>query len=207
LDAKPASVLDFASWSQFEQETSMPSANEESVLHRFLLPAARALVAIYVVLDDLLVPLFRPIVRWIVDLSLIVRLQQFAAALPPYGILALMAGPFALGEPAKLYAVLLIGTGHWLTGLVVLALAYLVTIILVERVYSAGKAKLRTIGWFAIVMDWLAALRDQVQEWARSTPVFAAVREFMRKVRAHYPQVKQKALEAVEWLRLRLRRG
>jgi hypothetical protein len=185
----------------------MSPQHEEIVWRRVLIHLAEALVGIYVVLDDLLTPVFRPLVRWVVTFPLILRLQQLAADLPPYGILGLMTVPFALGEPAKLYGVILIGTGHWITGFIVLGLAYLVTLVLVERVYTAGKAKLRTIGWFAFVMDWLIAVQDQVHAWARSTPIWAAAQELMRSVRSLYPQVKQRALAAIEWLRLRLRRG
>ncbi len=180
---------------------------EELPWRRVLLRVGEAVVGLYVVLDDIFTPIFEPVVRWVVQLPLVLRLQQFAAELPPYGVLALMAVPFALGEPAKLYGVLLVGTGHWVTGLVVLVLAYLVTIVLVERVYAAGRDKLRTIGWFAFVMDWLVAIRDRIHEWARTTTVWAAAEQLMERIRAAYPAVKQRALEAVEWVRLRLRRG
>jgi hypothetical protein len=185
----------------------MSPQHEEMVWRRVLLHLAEALVGIYVVLDDLLTPVFRPVVRWVVTFPLVLRLQQLAADLPPYGILALMAGPFVVGEPAKLYGVYLVGTGHWLTGIFVLGFAYLVTLVLVERVYSAGKEKLRSIGWFAFVMDWLIAIRDHVHDWARSTAIWAAAQELMRSVRSLYPQVKQRALDVLEWLRLRLDRG
>ncbi len=185
----------------------MSEQHEEMPWRRALLWLAEALVGLYVVLDDIFTPVFQPVARWIVTFPLVLRLQQFAAELPPYGVLGLMAVPFVLGEPAKLYAVLLIGTGHWVTGLVVLGLAYLVTIVLVERVYSAGRDKLRTIGWFALVMDWLVAIRDRVHEWAKTTTVWAAAEQLSGSVRAAYPEVKQRALEAFEWLRVRLRRG
>jgi hypothetical protein len=181
--------------------------SEEAGRRRILLRAAETLVAVYVVLDDVLTPVFRPLVRWLVGLPPIVRLQQLAADLPAYGVLALMAVPFVLGEPAKLYGILLIGSGRWLTGLVVLALAYLATIILVERVYSAGKHKLRTIGWFAFGMDWLLAIRDRVHEWARATTIWAAAKQLLENMRAAYPLLKARAVEAIEWLRLRLRKG
>jgi len=182
----------------------MSPQHDEMLWRRVLLRAAEALVGLYVVLDDIFTPVFRPLVRWVVALPLVLRLQQFAAELPPYGILALMAVPFVLGEPAKLYGLYMFGTGHWVTGLVVLGLAYLVTIVLVERVYTAGKDKLRTIGWFAFVMDWLIAVRDHVHEWAKTTAIWAAAQQLVRSVRAAYPQVKQRALEVIEWLRLRL---
>jgi hypothetical protein len=176
-------------------------------LRRILLGAAEALVAVYVVLDDILTPVLRPVVRWVVTLPLVLRLQHFAADLPPYGILALMAVPFVLGEPAKLYGLYLMATGHLIMGAMVLGLAHLAVLLLVERLYTAGKAKLRTIRWFALAMDWLVDIRDKVHDWARKTQVWVAAERIMRQIRAAYPKVKQRALEAIEWLRLRLRRG
>lgn len=185
----------------------MSQEQEELPWRHVLVRAAEALVGLYVVLDDILTPVLQPVVRWAVQLPLVLRIQQFAAELPPYGVLAMMAVPFALGEPAKLYGLYLVATGHLITGAVVLGLAHLAVLILVERVYSAGRDKLRTIAWFAFVMDWLIAIRDRIHEWARTTTVWAAAEQLMQRIRAAYPALKQRALEAVEWVRLRLRRG
>ena len=40
---------------------------------------------------------------------------------------------------------------------------------MIERVYSAGRDKLRTIGWFARLMDWLIDFRDRVFAWVPAT--------------------------------------
>jgi hypothetical protein len=180
---------------------------QDTPARRLLLWLAEALVGLYVVLDDIFTPVFQPVVRWIVTFPLVLRLQKFAAGLPPYGILGLMAVPFVLGEPAKIYGLYLVTTGHWITGLVVLALAYFATLILVERLYAAGEAKLRTIRWFAYLMDWLIAVRDHLHEWAKSTQIWAEAEKFLRRMREVYAQAKQKARALVEWLRLRLRQG
>lgn len=183
------------------------SQHEDPIWHRILLRATEALVGLYVVLDDILAPVLAPVVRWIVRFPLVLRLQQLAAELPPYGVLALMALPFVIGEPAKLYGLYLLGTGRWVTGLVVLGVAYLVTLVLVERVYVAGKAKLRTIRWFVVVMDWLIVLRDRIHAWARSMPIWTAAKRILRQIRSSYPEAKRRVLDALEWLRLRLRQG
>ena len=147
-------------------------SNRPDRLQRLLLLAAEGVIIFYLALDALVAPLFRPLLRWLAKLQLVLRFERFVADLPPYGILALLAIPFGVAELAKVYAVFLIATGLERTGWTIFILAYLVSFIFVERTYSAGKAKLRTIGWFARLMDWLAAFRDRLLEWVRSTQAF-----------------------------------
>ena len=127
-------------------------------------------------------PLFRPLIRWFSKLRFVIRLQDVIAALPPYAILVLLAVPFAVAEPAKLYAVILLATGHVVIGVVIFVLAYFVTFVVVERIYSAGRDKLRTIGWFARLIDWLFDFRDRVLAFVRATrawAIFCAVKRRM----------------------------
>jgi hypothetical protein len=101
------------------------------------------------------------------------RLQDIVAALPPYAILVLLAIPFAFAEPPKIYGLYLIGAGHLAAGLFTTAMAHLVTLVIVERIYHAGQAKLKMIFWFAKLMDWLTGIRDRLLAFARSTRVWA----------------------------------
>src|ERR1019366_4992711 len=71
------------------------------------------------------------------------------------------------------YALYLMTGGHFTTGLVTIAMAYLVSLVVVERIYSAGRTKLATIAWFAKLMDWLTSNRDRFLAWARATRVWA----------------------------------
>lgn len=185
----------------------MPQQDEDTVWRRVLLRFAEALVGLYVVLDDIFTPIFQPLVRWVVSFPLVLRLQKLVAGLPPYGILALLALSSMIADPAKIYGLALIGTGHWFIGTVVLGLAYLVSLVVVERIYAAGEAKLRTIRWFAFFMDWLIAVRDRLHDWARSMPAWAIAEKIAERLRRTYPRVKQRALDLLEWLRLRLRQG
>ena len=147
--------------------------NENSTLRRLLLLPANAVVVLYVVLDGIVTPVFRPLIWWVARLRLVVRLQDIVAALPPYAILALLAVPFAFAEPAKIYALYLMTEGHFSTGLVTIAMAYLVSLLVVERIYHAGRAKLKTIPWFAKLMEWLTGIRDRLLAWARATRIWA----------------------------------
>ncbi|VFU07169.1 hypothetical protein [Methylocella tundrae] len=165
-------------------------------LRRFLLLGAEALIIFYLTLDALVAPVFRPLIRWLAKLRFVIRLEHLVAELPPYGILALLAIPFALAEPAKVYALFLFATGHELVGITVFVLAYFVSFVVVERVYSAGRDKLRTIGWFARLMDWLFAFRDRLIAWAKSTEAWAF---FLR--------VKRRGADILRRLRLRFGLG
>jgi hypothetical protein len=153
-------------------------------LRQFLLLLAEGLIIFYLALDALIEPIFRPFLRWLAQLRFIIRLEALVAALPPYGILALLAIPFALAEPAKLYALILFATGHAIAGLALFVLAYFVSFVVVERIYSAGKDKLRTIGWFAKSIDWLFDFRDRVLAWVRATEAWVFFVAFKRRAAA-----------------------
>jgi hypothetical protein len=143
---------------------------------------AEALIIVYLAVNALVAPVYRPLQRWFSKLEFVARLQDRVAELPPYAILLLLGIPFAIAEPAKLWAVILFATGHEKIGITIFVLAYFVTFIVVERVYSAGRDKLRTIGWFAALLDWLFAFRDQVLAWVRATQAWALFHTVKRRV-------------------------
>lgn len=80
-------------------------------------------VVIYTLLDELLFPLMRPLLRWLGDLQLFQRLGLWIAGLPPYAVLFLLAVPFILIEPAKVFAVYWTATGQVVQGAVILLVA------------------------------------------------------------------------------------
>jgi hypothetical protein len=142
-------------------------------LRHLLLWPLQAVVVVYVILDGIALPVIRPIWRWVAGLRFVLRLQDIVAALPPYAILLLLAVPLAFAEPAKIYALVLMAQGHFVAGLFTMALAYLVSLVVAERIYHAGQAKLRTILWFARLMDWLTSIRDRLLAWAHETWIWA----------------------------------
>jgi hypothetical protein len=161
------------------------------VLRRALLWPAKAIVILYVILDALAMPVVRPLLRWVAKLRFVIRLQDVVALLPPYAILVLLAVPLAFAEPAKIYALVLMGQGHFVPGLVTIALAYLVSLVIVERIYHAGQAKLKTISWFAKLMDWLTGNRDRLFAWARATMIWKLSVEFKQTARIWVAKVRR----------------
>jgi hypothetical protein len=170
--------------------------DENSGLRRLFLLAAKAVVVVYVILDGIVTSVFRPLLRWVARLRFVIRLQDIVAALPSYAILVLLAVPLAFAEPAKIYALVLMGEGYFATGIATMAMAYLVSLAVVERIYHAGQVKLKTIAWFAKLMDWLTGIRGRLLAWARATRVWALSVQFRRTARV-----------LVEKIRLRFRIG
>lgn len=161
----------------------MPATDKSKGLRRLFLWPAEAVVFLYVVLDAIAMPVVRPLLRWVAKLRFVIRLQDLVAVLPPYAILVLLAVPLAFAEPAKIYALVLMGQGHFTVGFVTIALAYLVSLVVVERIYHAGKTKLKTIVWFGKLMDWLTGNRDRLLDWARATWIWKLSVEFKQTAR------------------------
>lgn len=163
--------------------SAVPEKENSRRLRHLLLVAAEGVVFVYVILDGLATPIIRPLLRWMARLRLVLRMQEIVAALPPYAILALLGVPLAVAEPAKIYALVLMGAGHFLTGFITMALAYFVSLVVAERIYHAGEAKLRTIPWFAKLIDWLTRTRGLFLAWARATRLWAFATKLQQTTR------------------------
>jgi hypothetical protein len=106
---------------------------------------------------DMLSPLrvvWTPVRRWVQSLG-------------PYASLCVVVVPLAIVEPLKLVAVVVAGTGHWLTGTVTIACAYAVSLFFVERLFVVAKPKLLTLPWFAAAWKWFVAMRRNALAWIR----------------------------------------
>lgn|GEM_PF-1712887 len=174
-----------------ENRVSQEKSSAQTGLGRISAVLAEIVVAIYLVLDGVIGPIFRPLSRWLKRLALVQRIERAIGALPPYGVLVLLAVPFVLAEPAKIYALFLIGQGHIILGLVALAGAYLVSVVVVDRIFEAGKAKLMTIGWFATLYRWFAAYRDRLFAYMRESRLWQSAKEARERVKAWFAQWRQ----------------
>lgn len=154
---------------------------------RLLLLPLRAIVTlgvvIYTALDELLFPLFRPAIRWLGHLQLFQRLAALIRSLPPYAVLALLAAPFIILEPAKLFALYWAATGHPTQGALLLLAAQIASILTCDRLFHVGYEPLMRIGWFNRLMTWLIGLRDLALTWARSTAVWKAAATAARGIK------------------------
>jgi hypothetical protein len=156
----------------------------QSILRRVIYVPAEIVVAVYVIVDGIVGPIFGPLVRWLSGLRLVRRMERAIASLPPYVILALLVVPFGIAELAKVYAVFLMGTGHFKPGMTIFIGAYVVSILVCERIFHAGKARLMTIPWFAALFNWVMAIKDAILAWIVATRVWRfAVRAKARLAR------------------------
>ena len=151
---------------------------------------ARVIVAIgvvvYTLLDEVLFPLFRPLIAWLGHLKLFERLGALIGSSPPYLALLLLAVPFAIIEPAKVYALFLFASGHILLGPALLVVAQVLSLLICERIYHAGYAPLMRIVWFRRLMAWLVTLRDKALGWIRSSAAWQWSRGVAVRIRAWF---------------------
>ncbi|WP_377845011.1 hypothetical protein [Bosea sp. UC22_33] len=166
-------------------------APECGPLTRGLLAILRAVITVFVILDEFLRPLYRPLLRRLAELRIMRRLEESVAALPPPLVLLALAIPFAIAEPLKLFGLLLFARGQFWAGLIVTAFAHLMSFVFVERIYHAGRDKLLSYRWFAWIMGQIVRVRDNVLGWVRATPAYGlamrtrdAVRQWWQTMRA-----------------------
>ena len=145
----------------------MPDIPSSPLLWRIAVLLFEALAAIILLIDALARPLYRPLVDWVASFRFIERMEQAIAPLPRLVILILFGVPFAIAEPLKLVALVIIAHGHIIFGVVVLILAYLATFLIVERIYHAGRDKLLTYRWFAWFMAHVIHVRNMLGAFRR----------------------------------------
>jgi hypothetical protein len=93
------------------------------------------------------------------------RIRRYIQRMAPYPSLFLLAVPLTIVEPLKLVAMVVVGTGHWLTGALVMLGSYALGLFLVERLFKLVKPKLLTLPWFALTWTWFVAVRDKACRW------------------------------------------
>lgn len=143
-------------------------------------------MVVFIVLDEIARPVYRPLMRWVASLRLMHRMEIWIAARHRLTILVLLAIPFIIVEPLKIVGLFWIGRGAFVSGIVLLGVAYLAGFVIVERIYSAGRAKLLTIGWFAWGMGLLVTLRTALLERVRQTAAWRAAIRARRAVQAWF---------------------
>ncbi|WP_262332376.1 hypothetical protein [Bosea sp. BH3] len=146
---------------------------EKSLPARLALGIVRAVLTVFIILDEIARPFYGPLVRWFASLRLVHRLEEAVSRLPRPLVLLALAVPFAIAEPLKLVGLVLMARGAFWPGLIVLGLAHLASFLIVERIYEAGREKLLTYAWFAWIMGLVTRLRDRVLGWVRASAAYA----------------------------------
>ena len=103
--------------------------------------------------------------------------------LSPYASLFLLAVPLMLAEPLKLAAVFIFGSGHLLAGLMVMLSAYLVSALLVERLFKIVKPKLLALSWFVVIWKRFVETRRKVFRWLKSKSLCTRTQREIKNLR------------------------
>ncbi len=150
----------------------------------------RIVVGLYLIVDAIVSPIFGPFMRWLSSLHVIKWVESGIASLPPYAVLALLVVPFGIEELMKLYGIVLMGGGHFKSGVLIYIGAHVFAILVCERIFEAGKDQLLTIPWFARVFHWLMGYKDRIVAWFKTTETYrmgqrikAQAREMLARLR------------------------
>ncbi|QIB35584.1 hypothetical protein [Ancylobacter pratisalsi] len=141
-------------------------------------------LAVFIIVDELFRPLYRPLVARIAALKLMQALERWIGARSPFTILVLLAIPYVLVEPFKFIALIWIANGAVRTGTITLIVAYLLSFVIVERIYSAGRLKLMTIGWVAWMIETVTSVQRSLLTWLRLDQFKQEARRLLRRLRA-----------------------
>lgn len=160
------------------------SADAKGWMRKALRAVVSVIAAVLILIDEVARPIFEPISRAFGRLRIVETLEALVGRLPRYAILACLLVPFAVAEPLKILGLLWIGHGRVVVGVVTLALAYLASFLLVDRIYHAGRGKLLSIGWFAVMMERLVAIREAITAPIRRSEAFLAAFAMARRARA-----------------------
>lgn len=140
-------------------------------------------VTLYFLLDAAFFSLIKPFVIWVGRLPFVLRVGTSIGSLGAYATLALFLVPIVVLEPAKPIGLYLIGTGHAVSGALLITIGELLKIILVERLFVVSRAKLMSIRWFAwgfnITAGWLADLRG-LRLWQKTLMRINVINNIMR---------------------------
>lgn len=128
---------------------------------------------IYFLMDAIFATVAIPLSRWIAAHWAFARIHRWVLSLRPYPTLLLFLVPLIVLEPAKPIAAYLVGTGHAMLGLTILAIAEILKLVFIERLFSVSRDKLLSIpafawgygkysaakGWLTSLEAWRVAMR------------------------------------------------
>lgn len=153
-------------------------------LRRAGLGVFRLLAALVILLDEAVRPLYRPLLRRLAALGLMRRFERWVGARGQLTVLALLIIPYAVVEPLKFIALLWIADGAVRTGTATFILAHLVSFVLIERIFTAGKRQLMSISWMAWIITTAQQVRDSLVARLGLDRLKHRLRALLRRARA-----------------------
>jgi hypothetical protein len=136
------------------------------------------IAVVYFLMDAIFATVAIPLSRWLAAHWAFARIHRWVLSLRPYPTLLLFVVPLIVLEPAKPVAAYLVGTGHAMLGLAILATAEILKLVFIERLFSVSRDKLLSIpafawgyGKYSAVKAWLTSLEAWrvATRWTRFT--------------------------------------
>lgn len=155
-----------------------------SLLRRLLTPPLAVITALIILFEDYLWVHLAAFLSWLARHALVAAIERAARRLPPWGALLAFLVPLTTLLPVKIAAVWLIGTGHYLSGLVVLVIGKTVGTALSARLFTLVHPQLMSFPWFAASYAWVVAFKARVLGYVRSLPAWRAAVEIVRSIKA-----------------------
>jgi len=160
------------------------AATRAAHFRRILLALLTILVLIYFLLEDLFSLWLRPLFRGLGALAAFIEVGRWLRRLPPYMALAIFAVPFVLLEPVKIFSLFWIGTGHIVVGGGLLVLSYVLSLLIVERLFHVTHEQLLTIGWFRWGYERVMRLRAWAYARVEATALWRWLRPLSLRIAA-----------------------
>jgi hypothetical protein len=123
---------------------------------------------VYFLMDAIFATVAIPLSRSLTARWCFKRIRGWIVSLRPYPTLALFVIPLVILEPAKPLAAYLIATGHVVMGFAVLAVAEILKLVIIERLFSVSRDKLLSIPAFA----WCYGKYVMAKAWLTSLPAW-----------------------------------
>lgn len=144
----------------------------------------RLACALVIVLDELVRPIYRPLLARLAALRIMQAFERRVAGLHPFAVLAVLAIPYAIVEPLKFVGLLWIANGWEKRGTLLFLFAHLVSFVVIERIFTAGRRQLMTIGWMAWVIETGVSVRRRIYDALHVEAVKRRIARQFRRLRA-----------------------
>jgi len=154
------------------------------ILRRILSIPRTIAVLVYFLFEDLFLGALKPLFRFLGRLSPFIALGRALKRLNPYVALCVFAVPFILIEPVKVFSLFWISIGHFVSGSVLLVISYVVSLLVVERLFQATRDQLLSISWFAWCYGHVMDLRQWAIDQLKSTEAWRLLRPIAKRIAA-----------------------
>jgi hypothetical protein len=152
----------------------------QRILRAILMPIVAIFAIVYFLIDALFLSMLRPVGRLLGRLDPVILLTGWVRSLRPYPTLILFLVPLIVLEPAKPVGFYLMASRHVRMGVFVIAIAEVLKIVIVERLFHMSRDKLLSIGWFARIYRFVMRYLD----WLRRLPAWQATRRMFVRIRS-----------------------